>query len=397
MDTLFCSGNNTPVTQDCVVKCSAQRSDRSVISLSSQPDNMIKQCQAKIARRLFFYFAAIFSVPFIHCYDSLPSRQGLLVTVAQESWKLSYKRLVSELAPQSRSGAYTRPVAQFTGSASRIVLLSDPGRYHLYLGNPCPWCHRVALATAILQISPSDFLTSSLEDNPIVASKGGWTFSQTNPDKAFGVNDLKAVYDICSPGYKGKITAPLLVDKKERKIISNESKDIVRLLGAFKASSDPLSANLYPAEIASNVDAKNDWLYSNLNNAVYRAGFATEQSPYDEAVETVSRALDSIDRDLSKSTFINGESVTESDLFLLPTIVRFDAVYSVLFKCTGKRISDYEHIQRWVRQMHSMPGVFDTYDLKDAVRSYYSQMFPLNPSRIVPLTHVPSYLQRPTS
>ena len=363
--------------------------------LGNHSGDMFKKCQGKIAGRFYFYFAAIFSIPFIHCYNSLPSRQGLLVTVAQESWKLSYKRLVSELAPQSLSGAYSRPVAQFIGSESRKVLLSDQGRYHLYLGNPCPWCHRVALATAILQISPSDFITSTVEDNPIVASKGGWTFSKTNPDKAFGVNDLKAVYDICSPGYKGKVTAPLLVDKKERKIISNESKDIVRLLNAFKSSSDSSAINLHPAEIASTIDAKNDWLYGNINNAVYRAGFATEQSPYDEAVEAVSRALEGIDLDLSKSTYINGESVTESDLFLLPTVVRFDAVYSVLFRCTGKRISDYESIQRWVRQMHSIPGVYDTFDLKDAVRSYYSQMFPLNPSRIVPFIHVPSYMQRP--
>lgn len=326
----------------------------------------------------------------VDAYNELPSRQGLLVKVAQESWKLTYKRLVSELAPQSRTGAYNRPLAQYSGAQS---LLQESGRYHLYIGNPCPWCHRVALANAILNLPP--FVTSSsLEDNPLLASKGGWTFSKRNPDPLFNANDLKAVYDTCSPGYTGKITAPLLVDKKERKIVSNESKDIVRMMGKLKLKIDPDAINLYPDDLASAINSKNDWLYTNFNNAVYRAGFATEQAPYDEAVTAVASALKAIDDTLSESKYINGARITESDLFLLPTAVRFDAVYSVLFKCTGLRIADYKNTQRWIRDMYLLPGVEDTFDLKDAARSYYQQMFPLNPSRIVPLVHVPSYLQK---
>lgn len=339
---------------------------------------------------------AIFGGNFVKCYNDLPSRQGLLVRVAQESWKLTYKRLVSELAPQSQSGAYIRPAAQFAGpGSSSRSMIPESNRYHLYLGNPCPWCHRVSLATTILRLSSSQISLSNLEDNPIIATKGGWTFSKSNPDPVFSANDLKAVYDICSPGYSGKVTAPLLVDKKTRKIVSNESKDIVRMLGSYKLAIDNSFLNLYPKELSSVIDQKNDWLYSNFNNAVYRAGFSTEQGPYDEAVKTVAAALESIERTLSESTYINGEQLTESDIFLLPTVVRFDAVYSVLFKCTGKRIGDYKHIQRWVRDMYSIPGVPQTFDLQDAARSYYKQMFPLNPSRIVPLIHTPSYLQNP--
>lgn len=339
---------------------------------------------------------AVFGSNFVNCYNEFPSRQGLIVKVAQESWKLSYKRLVSELAPQSQTGAYVRPASQFARSGSSAKsMLPESNRYHLYLGNPCPWCHRVSLASTILRISSADISISNLEDNPIIATKGGWTFSKSNPDPVFTANDLKAVYDTCSPGYSGKVTAPLLVDKKMRKIVSNESKDIVRMLGSYKLAVDDSSLNLYPKDLTSVVDLKNDWIYSNLNNAVYRAGFSTEQGPYDEAVKTVAAALEFIERTLSESKYINGDQITESDVFLLPTVVRFDAVYSVLFRCTGKRIGDYKHIQRWVRDMYSIPGVPGTFDLQDAARSYYQQMFPLNPSRIVPLIHTPSYLQSP--
>jgi glutathionyl-hydroquinone reductase len=339
---------------------------------------------------------AIFGSNFVVCYNELPSRQGLVVKLAQESWKLSYKRLVSELAPQSQSGAYVRPAAQFAGSGSNSKsMLPETNRYHLYLGNPCPWCHRVSLASTILRLSSSHVSVSNLEDNPIIATKGGWTFSKSNPDPVFNANDLKVIYDICSPGYSGKVTAPLLVDKKMRKIVSNESKDIVRMLGTYKLAIDDSFLNLYPNDLRSVVDLKNDWLYQNFNNAVYRAGFSTEQGPYDEAVKTVVAALESIECTLSESLYINGDQITESDVFLLPTVVRFDAVYSVLFKCTGRRIGDFKHIQRWVRDMYSIPGVPGTFDLQDAARSYYRQMFPLNPSRIVPLIHTPSYLQNP--
>lgn len=259
-----------------------------------------------------------------------------------------------------------------------------------------PWCHRVTLAHAILGLS-SKVTVSQLDDNPLIATKGGWVFDN-NRDPVFGARDLKEIYDTCYPGYSGKVTAPLLVDKRSRKIVSNESKDIVRMLGSWITSNEADSLikpikNIRPIELSNAIDAKNDWLYQNFNNAVYRAGFATEQAPYDEAVSAVSKALASIDLTLSNSKYLNGDTVTESDIFLLPTVIRFDAIYAVLFKCTGKRIADYEHIQRWVREMYTLPGVAATFDLKDASRSYYQQMFPLNPSRIVPQVIIPSYLQ----
>lgn len=209
---------------------------------------------------------------------------------------------------------------------------------------------------------------------------------------------MKEIYDTCYPGYTGKVTAPLLVDKSTRKIVSNESKDMVRMFGSWISSNAEDSQrtsypNIRPEELSNAIDVKNNWLYQNFNNAVYRAGFATEQGPYDEAVSSVSQALSSIDLTLSQSKYLHGDIVTESDIFLLPTVARFDTIYAVLFKCTGKRIADYEHIQRWVRDMYTLPGVAATFDLKDASRSYYMQMFPLNPSRIVPQVVIPSYLQ----
>jgi putative glutathione S-transferase len=316
------------------------------------------------------------------------SRQGALVSVVRESWKLSWKRLLSELAPQSKTGGYTRPVSKF--QSKNEILDAEPGRYYVYLGNPCPWCHRVALSCAFLDIDVSSnnsgYLTlSKLEDDPIRASRGGWAFSERYKDLAFGSTDLVGVYQTCSPGYDGKYTAPVLIDKKEKRIISNESKDIMRLLRQAKfIKNQGTLTDLRPEGLDSAIEEKNKWTYENVNNAVYRAGFTTEQGPYEEAADAVTNALTSLDQTLSSSRFIHGDCVTESDIYLLPTMVRFDAIYAVLFRCTGKRVADCPHIVRWMKDMYAFPRVAETYDHQDAVRSYYQQMFPLYPSRIIP-------------
>ena len=191
------------------------------------------------------------------------SNQGILVTVAREGWRTAYNLLLSQLAPQSKNGMYLRPISQFQTSKDFQLLSDDDDRYHVYLGNPCPWCHRISLSLQLRpqQSSSPKIHVVKLDDNPLKAKRGGWAFQHQDP--VFGVSeDLVSVYQLLEPTYKGKVTAPLLVDKKERKIVSNESKDIVRLL---------------LGQPTDTVESFSEWLQQNVNNGVYKAGFATEQ------------------------------------------------------------------------------------------------------------------------
>ena len=189
------------------------------------------------------------------------SKQGVLVTVAREGWRAAYKLLVSQLAPQSKNGVYLRPISQFQTSKDFQLLTDDDDRYHVYLGNPCPWCHRISLSLQIRSQSSPKIHVVKLDDNPLKASRGGWAFQDQDP--VFGMSeDLVSVYKLLEPTYEGKVTAPLLVDKKQRRIISNESKDIVRLL---------------LGQPTDTVESFSEWLQQNVNNGVYKAGFATEQ------------------------------------------------------------------------------------------------------------------------
>ena len=190
------------------------------------------------------------------------SKQGVLVTVAREGWRTAYKLLVSQLAPQSKKGDYVRPASQFQTSRDFQLLNDDDDRYHVYLGNPCPWCHRISLSLQLRSQSSSPKINVvKLDDNPMKAARGGWAFKDQDP--VFGVSeDLVSVYKLLEPTYEGKVTAPMLVDKKQRRIISNESKDIVRLL---------------LGQPTDTIESFSEWLQQNVNNGVYKAGFATEQ------------------------------------------------------------------------------------------------------------------------
>ena len=324
----------------------------------------------------------------------IPS-QKLLVTVARFTWTTLWKTMLSELAPQSSEGAYVRPAPQ-TGSGATwpAELPMVKNRYHIYVGNACPWCHRVSVTLALRGLlGDAGISCTTLADDPEKASRGGWCFDAANPDPLLGAADLKGVYDACTEGgsYSGRCTAPLLVDLKTSTIISNESADIVRMLNQFDPSADDASTDssgrvvdLYPPSLAAAIDETNAWVYEQVNNGVYRAGFATKQAAYESAECDVHDGLARCDALLSGSRFLCGDSVTEADVRLLPTAVRFDGVYASFFRCGRKQIrSDYPNVARWTREMLSLtgPGLFS---LADARRSYYSNLFPLNPGGIVP-------------
>lgn len=313
--------------------------------------------------------------------------QGALVTGAKQGWRLAWQAMVRELAPQDSGGGYSRPQYAFDDVIGSPQYPAVAGRYHLYVGNACPWCHRCLLALAVRGVSGAVTVTRLL-DEPERATRGGWVMPPGG-DPVFGAKDLWEVYDRGSPGFKGRCTAPLLVDKATRRLISNESASIVRQLG----EADLPGANgvdLYPEALRSQIDDLNGWIYPAVNNGVYRCGFATTQAAYDAASSQLHAALEKIDGILAGSRFLIGDRFTEADLCLFPTIARFDATYSGLFRCGRRRVADYQHLQGWMRDVHQIkvPGggmqVCDAFDVDEARRSYYSNLFPLNPSGIVP-------------
>ena len=242
---------------------------------------------------------------------------------------------------------------------------------------------------------------TTLIDDPIKASRGGWIFSNPTRDRKVGTSDvvdLRGLYDYLSPNFQGRCTAPLLIDTKQQLIVSNESNDIVRMLPRLLESvvthdedDDDNTIDLCPGEFSKTIDETNEWIYRLLNNGVYRCGFSTTQVAYDQASNDVREGLSKCEDILSKAPFICGtKTFTESDVMLLPTMLRFDGVYSPLFKAGGTHLklkSDYPNIHSWlVRCWNTVPGVCTSIDIPDATSSYYKQLFPLNPGGILPTT-----------
>eukprot|EP00752_Nemacystus_decipiens_P011878 g10533.t1 len=309
--------------------------------------------------------------------------QGGLVKTARFGWKFVWLQMMRELAPQSPEGSYVRPSYGFRGWIGRGMFPQEVGRYHIYVGNTCPWCHRAVLAVVLRDLVPG-VTFSYMDDNPDKASRGGWAFTDEEPDPVFGVNDLREVYETCSPGFKGRCTAPVVVDKKAKKIVTNESSQIVRMLNDISTKEGD-GVDLCPASMEKEIDAMNDFVYDKINNGVYRAGFATSQAAYEKACRDVFEGLAHCEGVLSEQRFLCGERFTEADLRLLPTAVRFDAVYATLFKCSNRRWRDYPALHAWLRDVYQLPGVADTIDIDGCRRSYFSQLFPLNPGGIVPI------------
>ena len=338
----------------------------------------------------------------------IPSQKAL-VTTAKFTWQKLWLAMISELAPQSPEGAYVRPAPQVGSGASwPDELPKVKGRYHVYTGNACPWCHRVTIALQLRGLLGDSITCTRLADDPERASRGGWCFDASDPDPLCGGADLKAVYDACTPGgaYTGRCTAPLLVDLETSTIISNESADIIRMVNGFDCESGGggtdagteggvASVDLYPPSLRAEIDAINAWTYELVNNGVYRAGFATRQAAYEKAERDVHDGLARCDELLAGRRFLCGDTVTEADVRLLPTAARFDGCYASFFRCGRKLVrSDYPNLERWTREMLALTGD-GLFDLDLARRSYYVNLFPLNPGGIVPAGPSPADLGFP--
>jgi putative glutathione S-transferase len=207
----------------------------------------------------------------------------------------------------------------------------------------------------------------------------GWAFSGGRfTDEVNGFSFLQQAYDATDPDYDGRVSVPVLWDKEDRLIVSNESADIVRILN------DWAGGDLYPPELQAEIDALNEWIYSEFQNGVYRAGFAGSQEAYDEAFRGVFTALERLETHLAERVYLAGKQITEADWRLLPTLLRFDAVYHTHFRCNGKRLIEYPNLLRYATDLYHQPHVAETFALDEIKRHYYTTHDELNPKRIIP-------------
>lgn len=259
---------------------------------------------------------------------------------------------------------------------------AEAGRYHLYAALICPWASRTLIARALHGLS--DAISVSIV-NPTLTDEG-WTFGGEGADEdpILGAQYMHQIYTAADQHYTGRATVPVLWDKKRHTIVNNESADILRMLGASFTHLATKQIDLYPDDLRAEIDVLGERLYSTLNNGVYRAGLATTQQAYDEAARGVFAMLDDLELRLQTQSFLFGDRLTESDIRLFVTLIRFDAAYHGVFKLNLRRIADYPNLSRYLARMLEVPGIRETVDIAHIKRGYYS-IKALNPLGIVPL------------
>jgi putative glutathione S-transferase len=261
---------------------------------------------------------------------------------------------------------------------------AEAGRYHLYVSLACPWAHRTLILRKLKKLE--DLISISVVE-PLLGNMG-WEFGVgpgATLDITNGKSTLADIYLLTDLHYTGRVTVPVLWDKKRRTIVNNESSEIIRMLNsAFEAFTD-VHTDYYPTELRTEIDHINDMVYRDVNNGVYRAGFATTQTAYEEAARTLFATLDWLDERLSAQRYLVGRRVTEADWRLFTTLVRFDAVYYSHFKCNLRLIADYSNLWSYLRDLYQVPGVPETVSFDHIQRHYYGSHRNVNPTGIVPI------------
>lgn len=261
---------------------------------------------------------------------------------------------------------------------------AEAGRYHLYVSLACPWAHRTLIYRQLKGLA-------GLIDVSVVSwlmRENGWTFDRSlgsTGDALDGLQFLHQRYTRDDPHYTGRVTVPVLWDKQRKRIVSNESAEIIRM---FNSAFDGLTGNdldLYPTPLQGEIDALNERIYPAVNNGVYRAGFATSQEAYEEAFVTLFEELDCLEKRLGERRYLTGEYLTEADIRLFTTLIRFDAVYHGHFKCNLRRLADYPNLSGWLRELYQLPGVAGTVNFQHIKNHYYGSHHTINPTGIVPL------------
>jgi glutathionyl-hydroquinone reductase len=291
------------------------------------------------------------------------------------------------------TGHFLRPTTRFRnwvtpdgspGPTGEGGFAAAPGRYHLYVSFACPWAHRTIIFRTLKRLE--DVITMSVVAYHMGSQ--GWTFDTgqgSTGDAVNGASKLSEIYLLAEPRYTGRVSVPVLWDKERRTIVNNESAEIIRVQNAAFNAFTSADTDYYPAELRGDIDRINALVYEAINNGVYRAGFATTQEAYEQAVAGLFGALDEVEARLSSQRYLAGDRPTEADWRLFTTLVRFDAVYHGHFKCNLRRIVDYSNLWNYVRDLYQVAGVAETVSMQHIKRHYYGSHRHINPTGIVPL------------
>lgn len=259
---------------------------------------------------------------------------------------------------------------------------AEAGRYHLYVAYACPWSHRTLIYRSLKELE--ELIPISVTHWRM--GEDGWTFEEANgviADPNLGADKVYEIYQAADPDYNGHASVPILWDKKRRTIISNESADIIRMFNSAFDQFGPETEDYYPEDLREEIDALNERIYEDVNNGVYKAGFASSQEAYDQAVGPLFETLGWLDEKLSSQRYLTGDKVTEADWRLFPTLVRFDPVYHIHFKCSRNRIRDYKNLWAYMLDLYQHPGVAETVRMDHIRKHYYCSHKEINPSGIV--------------
>lgn len=280
---------------------------------------------------------------------------------------------------KSTGGKFERKASQFRNwIASDSVFMPEAGRYHLYVSLACPWAHRTLIFRKLKSLE-------NLIDVSILSPRmleNGWQFDK--PEPLYNFDCVYQIYTKADPNYSGRVTVPILWDTQRETIVSNESADIIRM---FNSAFNTLTGNMdnyYPEALHHEIDAINAFVYDNINNGVYKCGFATTQAAYDDAFESLFSALDEVEMRLSQQRYLVGDVLTEADWRLFTTLVRFDAVYVGHFKCNRQRIEDYPNLSNYLRELYQYEGISETVNMQHIKEHYYYSHESINPTRIIP-------------
>jgi putative glutathione S-transferase len=285
---------------------------------------------------------------------------------------------------QSSDGAYIRQPDAFrewVRADGSTEYPAEKGRYHLYVSYACPWSHRTIIVHKLKKL---DKVIGMTIVDPI-RDERGWAFTDRFPDPVNGFKFLSEAYQATDPGYQGRVTVPVLWDRKTNKIVSNSDDDLMRMFNSEFDEFTDSDVDLYPRPLRPRIDTMNKAIYDQVNNGVYKAGFSTSQQVYARAATALFSALDRLESRLARRRFLFGGWITETDWRLFVSLIRFDAVYHGHFKCNVRKISEYPNLFGYLRDLYQQPGIKETVKFDQIKRHYYITHDDINPTRIVPI------------